>query len=225
MNSETDLIIFGLNIYQEDNLLRKPHLQNEFIKIDGSLMEYWKLRKINLGPCNKLYRRDKIHKYFDTTLSLGEDTKFVIEYMNNVNTVRVVEECLYNVSLDNSESLNRKYQDNRLEQLIVARDCERDFLKKKYGYVSPLLYNEYFFNLYGVLFEIVNRRLPVGLVKKNIEKMEYKKIYKKCNFGRNYYYKIFAYFVVHNQSRMIYYMIKIRQKLLHIQEIHKMSET
>lgn len=77
-----------------------------------------------------MYKRNLILQLYDEKLSLGEDTKFVLDYMSNIETISVLSDCLYNVCLDNDSSLNRKFRDDRLDQLIVVRNYEENILKK-----------------------------------------------------------------------------------------------
>lgn len=46
-------------------------------------------------PWNKLYKREKIIKKFDETLSLGEDLKFNIDYILNIKKISVINEFTY----------------------------------------------------------------------------------------------------------------------------------
>ena len=208
-----DLIIFGLNIYRSGKLLRTPHLDNNIVNLDESPENYWKLRRINLGPCNKLYKKHLIRKVFDLNLSLGEDTKFVLDYMSNVHKIRILENCLYNVFLDNENSLNRQYRENKLDQLIVVREYEEKFLRDKYNCVIPEMYNEYFYDLHGMLFTIVHKRLAYNIFLENLTKKEYSEIYDYTKFGRKYY-KYFAWLVYKNKGRQIYLLLKLRSIIL-----------
>lgn len=208
-----DLIVFGMNIYKGNKLLRDPHLNNEIINLWDSQDDYWYLRKINLGPCNKLYKKSNISEIFDSTLSLGEDTKFVIDYLKNVSHIKIIDECLYNVYLDNEASLNRKYREDRLEQLILVRDYEEKFLIQMYGSASYLLYNEYFLDLHVILYEIVQYNLGMHKIESNLAKKDYATIYEKCVFNKKYY-KIFSRLVYHNKTMSIYILLKIRNAVL-----------
>lgn len=211
----TDLIIFGLNIYKNGELLRQPHLQEKNLNIKQSAYEYWNLRKINLGPCNKIYHRRKIEKYFDSGLSLGEDTKFVIDYMNNIDNIKVLEKCLYNVFLDNTNSLNRKMREDKLYQLIIVRDYEEKFMIENYGAAISELYNEYFLDLHSVLFDVIKYKMGFVKFKENIGKKNYKNIYFKTHFKRKYY-RIFSFFIKNDMYVTAYAMLYMRKMILSI---------
>lgn len=208
-----DLLLFGLNIFEDGKLIRTPHLQEMQVSLNKSQEAYWDLRKINLGPCNKLYRRERITNLFDETLSLGEDTKFVIDYLTHVDSIRVIPDCLYNVNLDNQGSLNRKYREDRLDQLLIVRNIEKKFLENRYGKASYLLYNEYFLDLHVILFDIVSRKKPFSFLKMNISKFDYSSIIDQCRFPKKYYV-IFSKLVSLRLYCLIYLLLCIRKIIL-----------
>lgn len=216
MKQETDLVIFGLNIYKEGRLLRTPHLETAVIHINNDINDYWNLRTINLGPCNKIYRKALIKSLFDETLSLGEDTLFVLEYLKNIHTIQVVDKCFYNVSLDNAGSLNRKYRDDRLEQLIKVRHKEFEILNEIYpNNKDTRIYEEYFRNLHIILTNLMRMRIAnkFTLFKSNIKRFDYPF---KCISFKSKYYSIFAFFVKCRLYSFVYIMLIIRIQIEYI---------
>ena len=212
MKDDVDMVIFGLNIYRGDKLLRTPHLTTKKIQFRSSINVYWELRKINLGPCNKLYKRSLIKKKFDTTVSLGEDTLFVIEYMKNISVIKCLEECLYNVRLDNDNSLNRKYRDDRLEQLIYVRNFEVEALNDIYGnFLDYRIYNEYFLDLHVILTGLFYHGIDCKIkkIKENITKFNYTYIYGKTHFV-SIYYRIFSKLVSSHHDVLLYVLLRLR---------------
>lgn len=128
-----DLVLCGLNIWQAGRTIRKPHLPAGTFILREDVNYYFLLRKINLGPCNKLYKRELISRGFAQDISLGEDTLFVMDYMKNIQTVAVIPNCLYNVRLDNPVSLNRKKRDDKMELILQLRKQEELCLQELYG--------------------------------------------------------------------------------------------
>lgn len=206
---DSDLVIFGLNIYKNDILLRTPHLEKECLHLKNNINNYWKLRTINLGPCNKLYKKKLITDLFDEHLSLGEDTKFVIDYLKNVNFVNVIPQCLYNVNLDNNQSLNRKYRKDRLDQLISVRNYEKDMLDKLYQCYDARIYNEYIYDIHVILHDIIKRKLSIKYIKENVDKFDYGSL-KEYVHLKNKYYSLFFYFVSHRYYLSVCLLLKIR---------------
>ena len=215
-SEEIDLVIFGLNVCKNGKLLRNPHLEDRIIELRKDIDEYWYLRKINLGPCNKIYKKILIKQLFDETLSLGEDTKFVLDYMRNVNYIFSCSECLYNVSLDNSNSLNRKYNECRLDMLLKIRREEFVFLRDLYpSSKDARIYEEYFYNLHAVLVDIFmnnNELNKKDLLRKNIDKYDFTYIYKQVYFNK-LYYRIFSFLVVKKYFLLLYLLLKLRSQL------------
>lgn len=212
MKDDVDMVIFGLNIYRNNKLLRTPHLKTTTYELRDSIDIYWELRKINLGPCNKLYKKYLIKKFFDTTLSLGEDTLFVIEYMKSVRVVKSLSDCLYNVFLDNNNSLNRKYREDRLEQLIYVRNKELLVLNDLYiNNSDSRIYEEYFLDLHVILTGLFNHGIDhkVAKIAVNVKKFEYNSICEKTNF-QSFYYRIFSRLVSNEMNRLLYLLLRIR---------------
>ena len=146
-----DMSLCGMRILQHGRILREPHLATGVFNLRDSVSTYFKLRKINLGPCNKLYRKALISEMFKEGISLGEDTLFVLDYMRKVKKVSVLAECLYNVVLDNENSLNRQSKLEKLDLLIDQRIVEEKFLTDIYGSDCDLteMYNCYFLLLHA----------------------------------------------------------------------------
>ena len=210
LKSDIQLVIFGLNIYKGNILQRTPHLSTKCIELKDNIDYYWNLRTINLGPCNKIYRKSLIKQNFDTSLSLGEDTLFVLEYLKEVNKVQIVSDCYYNVSLDNSGSLNRKYREDRLEQLIKVREKEMKILNELYpNSKDRRIYEEFFRNLHVILTNIMRMNFDdkYKIIKSNMCRFNYP--YSFVKFP-SLYYSIFAYLVVNRMYFTTYFLMALR---------------
>lgn len=205
-----ELVVCGLNIYRGGILLRTPHLDRGVVSLN-QYQTYWNLRRINLGPCNKLYLKEKITSLFDESLSLGEDTKFVLDYLRNCDNVHIISDCLYNVYLDNDASLNRKYRDDRLDMLISVRQYECQWLKERYRTDDiHQIYEEFFLDLHVILCAIIrNKKDCRELFQRNIAKFDYSSIKNYTKFGRAYY-RLFSGLVVHNNVFCLIILLKIR---------------
>jgi len=151
-----DLVLCGLRVWQNGQVLREPHIETSSYDLRDSIDYYFKLRKINLGPCNKLYRKSLIVKMFPEDISLGEDTLFVLNYMLNVKKISVLDECLYNVVLDNTDSLNRKSKIDKFDLLFGQRKTEEEFLLELYGETCDMteMYNCYLTFLHAHLLNM-----------------------------------------------------------------------
>lgn len=212
-----DLAICGLNVWENGKLLRSPHLDDGNCILRKSVDEYFKLRKINLGPCNKLYRKSLIKKLFREDLSLGEDTLFVLDYMESVEKIRVIPDCLYNVSLDNDNSLNRKSKADKIDSLIEQRIIEENFLKEKYGENCDLtkMYNQYTRLMHAWFLNVSHEKNFRELIGKYILNDLLKEKIKKSAPER-YDYKIFRFLYVRNCANLMFLYFKIKNIILKI---------
>lgn len=71
--------------------------------------------------CNKIFRADIINRYkirFDEDLAIGEDKVFVVQYIMHISNARFINDPLYVISIENSDSLSRKKRENLCEQIL-----------------------------------------------------------------------------------------------------------
>ena len=115
VNSKKDyeLVVFGYNKFKDSqkikfhakkcelhnniDILKKISNRNEFIFFCGA-------------PSGKLFKANIIKNNnikFDKSMSLGEDTCFVLDYIKNINSCLVIEDCLYD-SIDIKGSLSKR---------------------------------------------------------------------------------------------------------------------
>ncbi len=142
--NDADLVICGLNVFKNNVLLRNPHLERKKIRIHNSVEDFKYIQKVFASPCNKLYRKDLIKKEFENTLTAGEDMYFNLEYLKNTKIIICISDCLYNVCLDNEESLNRKFREDRLDISLYLIEEQRKFCDSMYNknYDNLFLKNE-----------------------------------------------------------------------------------
>lgn len=83
-------------------------------------------------PWNKLFQK-KLTGRFDTTLSLGEDLLFNMDYLENCKKVAVIPEALINyIQEEKGNTLSSKKRDNKLE--IASKVCQK--VQTYYGNLS-----------------------------------------------------------------------------------------
>lgn len=74
-------------------------------------------------PWNKLFQK-KLTGRFDTSLSLGEDLLFNMDYLGNCKKVAVISDALINyIQEENGNTLSSKKRDNKLE--IASKVCAK----------------------------------------------------------------------------------------------------
>lgn len=72
----------------------------------------------------------KAHLRFNPNLAIGEDQVFIFAYTMHSQSLVSTSKILYNVMLDNSESLSRKRRDYLVKQLLEVNDNMFDAIEK-----------------------------------------------------------------------------------------------
>lgn len=129
MTEDIDMVMYGFNIFRNNTLLRTPHC-NSFL-YNGEYDRFKELSRLIASPCNKLYRREYLKVMFHEGCVYGEDGIFNYENLTDRTKIRVIDKCLYNVRLDNPNSVNKVYRKGRL------RDTVRS-ISVRYGKVEEL---------------------------------------------------------------------------------------
>lgn len=81
----------------------------------------------------KAFRRDLIARNrirFEERLDIGEDKLFSFAYAVHVNSVRIIPDRLYYLSMDRRDSLSRKRRDNLLSIVLLEHELLIDTLKR-----------------------------------------------------------------------------------------------
>lgn len=122
-----DFVLFGFNVYKGNKLLRTPNPGNAVYNGDdwGIFKKHFKY--LMPSPCNKLYKRSYIKTLFDESCVHGEDGIFNYENFTKGTIAEAIETCLYNVHLDNENSVNKSFKRGRLrdsiKSAIVRKKC------------------------------------------------------------------------------------------------------
>lgn len=127
-NEKLDLVVF--DFYRVENKKNTAVIIDDFenssLKVNPNL-----LLEINLGPCNKLFKRDLVIKNNTRFLEdlKYEDTTFVVETINNAKKIGKLNSILhYYVIHGNSETTIR---DKRIFDILKIVDIIRKYFKNK----------------------------------------------------------------------------------------------
>lgn len=115
-----DFVLFGFNVYKNGKLLRTPTPGNAVYRGGdwGIFKEHFKF--LMPSPCNKLYKKSYIKTLFDESCVHGEDGIFNYANFTEGTIAESIDYCLYNVYLDNENSVNKSFKRGRLRDGIKS---------------------------------------------------------------------------------------------------------
>lgn len=121
---DSDLVLCGFHhLYDGADILKLPGRTRTF-SIDGAsddFLELYEKSYLNM-PWNKLFRKERMGT-FDTSLSLGEDLLFNLDYLRKCRRVSVLGEPLcYYIQEEQKTTLSSKKRKDRL--LLARRVCQ-----------------------------------------------------------------------------------------------------
>lgn len=125
--NQTDCVICGRTELKDDDEVRIKGVDAAKVAITNMYRECPQLFQDYLinSPWNKLFKREFISTLYDSTLSLGEDLLFNLEYFRNIQTVSFIKDSLYYYVIQES-GLARRF---RREQLQVAERIYEESLR------------------------------------------------------------------------------------------------
>ena len=163
------------------------------------------------SPCNKLYRKDMLHKYkirFDKNIKIGEDLLFNIEYFKHCNSVYYLNDNFYFYRTSNILSATSTYKKNKYLDLMFVNDKLARWASprsKKLVNISKYIRIK---NILSCMRDVANGHLNSMTVKKEL--LQYKKSNHKLivrNCGAKLYLISLAYSYI--DIRLIYMLITI----------------
>lgn len=215
--NNSQLSVCGMNIKCNNKIIRNPYLPKKILNVKDNEEDLIFLLKILNSPCNKLYIKKCIKSLFAEDIELGEDLLFNLNYLKDIEKTVTFEACLYNVYLDNNNSLNRKFDKNKLINLIRLFEKEQLIYDEMYSKRDRGFWNQ----------RIINS-IASNLVKAiaNLEKKEALELLKiisndkfiitlsKSNQIKSLKCKLFIKAIVNNYQVFNYYILKIFSKLI-----------
>lgn len=129
--NESDAVICGYRRVEEGSYNKKVFI-NEIINSKKCFMEKFPFIFENafFNPLwNKIYKKSLITTWFDENFSIGEDLIFNINYFKNCDKVSLIEEPLYNYTINKGCSLATVYKKDLLKKEILLYYSVLDFCK------------------------------------------------------------------------------------------------
>lgn len=140
-----DLIIFGLNEeytygkWNQHRYVETTFTEKDFLRFYESHLlgfAFW-------GPWAKVFKRSVIVEkniQFDESMSLGEDTLFLLNYLKHIKNIHVSDNVAYNYCFV-EKSLSKEQRLDWDELFLKKSFFEVDLLKVKYG--NGLVFNQF----------------------------------------------------------------------------------
>lgn len=82
---------------------------------------------------HKLYRKEYIKIFFNEGCVYGEYGIFNYENLTDKTKIKVIEDCLYNVNLDNPNSVNKVYKRGRINDTVCSINIKYNKIKDLFG--------------------------------------------------------------------------------------------
>lgn len=123
-DTKADLILCGFHHwYVGRDVVKKPENPGVYdtSNYGADFLKLYQTGFLNM-PWNKLFRKELTGR-FDTSLSLGEDLLFNLDYMKKCRSIAVIPDALINyIQEEKGNTLSSKKRDNKLE--IASKVCK-----------------------------------------------------------------------------------------------------
>ena len=195
---KVDLVVSGLTFVQSTkkvNIIPSAFYSINISEI-GKIIPELEYKLLLNGPCHKRFKKEilEFNKIcFNTNISHGEDTLFVLQYMQHVSSINVCHYSDYSYNQSTQGSLSKshaKYKEayHFAEEMYRLRlqMCERFKIENK-RYITYLreLYQEYLFvSVYALYYHKESKSVRLEFLKKvysSCKKLSYKVNTKKAN--------------------------------------------
>lgn len=110
---EKDLCVYGVS--QNETVITQIYNQ----KLLGS-------------PWNKIYKKNLISQYFDSSLAMGEDLVFNLQYLRNVAKIKVTSKVLYYYIIRTNSAV-MTYKPNRMNNIVRVNQHLLEFYAEMFG--------------------------------------------------------------------------------------------
>lgn len=169
---EADLVICGYKINGTEHKCSLK--EKEYKNINMFFEDFFDIYNSTYlnPPWNKLFIKDKILNLYDEKMSIGEDLVFNLNYIKDIECIKLLDECLYNYKADTENSLTTRFHENGFESLKKVILTVKDTLPAKY-YLAIIskLYNCYFRDYVRCLDSLINKsNKKFNEIRKSIDK-------------------------------------------------------
>lgn len=166
-----DLVISGVKHINVDNILwNVTHYDNELI---SEMTQQNVLKMLENKSCDfthgKRFKKEIIEKAalrFDNTMSFGEDTYFVVQYLCNCNSIRYVNKEFYKYYKYGHDTLS-SFCDDYVQRLEGVNEKIADVLNVTFGEIrKTLVWKKRCFSVYYYSIFFILRNTQYSFMKK-----------------------------------------------------------
>ena len=208
IDEHTDFVLYGFNIYYNGQLLRTPNPGNSIYENDDWGVFCKHIKFLMPSACNKFYRRKYITVEFDEKCVHGEDTQFNYANFDKGVRIRSIQDCLYNVHLDNLNSVNKSIKPGRLFDCLTNVVCMEDKIEAVFSLSLEDIKKNRQENITRIMYEINSLffSFPLNVAKSEIESIfcidKMRKILDRNTKPSTIYLRPLLFFVKHHQYRL-----------------------
>ncbi|MCM2138013.1 glycosyltransferase family 2 protein [Vagococcus fluvialis] len=214
-NNSCQLVTCGINktFKQKNHLLYMDNLKIDGQKNIARKIDEMQKTQIFNYVWNKIYHVEIIRKndvFFDDKMSMGEDFLFNLEYINKINSMKIISDVLYSYEADQSFLTNKIRKndfDNRKGNIIALENYYKINgveINLSFQYVK-IFYSEIFNNF--KIFGLISFKKNKKKIKELLEKEEIKKINsEKHQFD---FFSSFIYFPIKIKNVFLIYCLSI----------------
>ncbi len=231
--NKADLVICGFKVHKMNGYIAEKKYIDFIIKTKEDLSKHflflYSKYLIQLSP-NKLYKKECIYDYFDENMSYGEDTKFVVQFIEKNKKIVIIKDTFYNY-IELSNGLSKQNKKIELDFLILQHNMMLNFCKNQLiEYTDLTSLNEYFIKYILIRMrtlinskEIIKKK-KIDILKEWVEIKEVKEAIKgnkfvnnKINIGSKLIYSkkihiIYGTFFIEVNTKKIIYKFKNKFK-------------
>lgn len=215
--SKADVVICGYDRTEKNKITSKFPKEatiNKLYDFKDTFSELFNNALFN-APWNKLYRKERIKKYFKENLSIGEDLLFNLSYFSDCDKIVMINDCLYNYDVLSQESLASQYDDNLFNiEVMLYKEVQKflgdSFKTTDFRYINNVFAKEiYYFLKKLVILSGDDKKTKLEHIKNCIENKDVKSMLSNIDLSDNQI-KIVCFFMKRKCSHCIYLFFKLK---------------
>lgn len=132
-NKRIDFVLYGFNVYDGQCKLRTPNAGDFLYFVQEGYDKFKPIHKLMASPCNKFFKRSYISYFFEEERNFGEDAIFNYKNLNQKTCIKCISECLYNVQINTIGSVNKRFKNGKINDLLDSLFIEESKLTELFS--------------------------------------------------------------------------------------------